>query len=214
MAEPSTRTVIVIPWRHNGEHRRDSLVRVQAWFRSNFPDLPVILADDPSFERFNRAAARNEGVRVAESLGAETVVLCDADTLCDAPALKYAIAECSDGRIHLPYTKCYLLHADETVWLSFTNSTGGVYVFQPATWWRAGGQDTRFEGWGFEDTAFWRQATRRVGPFVRHDGIIECLWHPTDRDPESEEFKANQALYESEYLTWWQRLRIALRWRR
>jgi hypothetical protein len=70
-------------------------------------------------------------------------------------------------------------------------ATGGVLVTRPDAWWKAGGMDERFLGWGFEDAAYRTAADALLGPTVRHEGTIAHLWHPPESNLGSPEHVAN-----------------------
>jgi hypothetical protein len=198
---------VVMPWRGGDPERERHHTAVRSYLRQLLPHA-VHLDADSGHQPFSRDGTRNYGVRLAERHAADVVVLCDADTLVEAAPLHAAINAAPDGVLHLPFTRYRGLSRagtrgftfsgmkdpyahpteDETTW-----STGGVLVIQPAAWWRAGGMDERFQGWGGEDPAFAIAAGAILGPVVRHEGTIHHLWHPATRlrDPS---YAANMAL--------------------
>ncbi|MEV0830878.1 MULTISPECIES: hypothetical protein [Streptosporangiaceae] len=200
------RVAVVIPWRGGQPDRERHHETVRAHLRELLPDAWHIDADS-GHTPFSRAGSRNHGVRLAQDVGADVVVLCDADTLPEAEPLYAAIESAHDGLLHLPYTHfrglspqgtdAYLAGTPahlcvtelETDW-----STGGVLVAQPAAWWRAGGMDERFSSWGFEDSSLRIAADAILGPSVKHEGTIAHLWHPSDIDMSSPAYQANAAL--------------------
>lgn len=180
--------VVVIPWRSSGVDRLRNLRLVLDHLSSVLPEYPVLLSDDPSFEGFSRAGARNAGVMTASRIGARAVVVCDADTLVEASPVRAAVDSCSDGVLHLPFTECHLLNSSGVTSEVVGEATGGVLVLEVESWFAAGGQDTRFVGWGFEDIAFRVSADTLLGPTVRHPGRIKCLHHKSDRNPYSDSY--------------------------
>jgi hypothetical protein len=121
----------------------------------------------------------------------EVVVLNDADTLPDPHALRAAVASAaSSGRVHLPYTAYHWLGPEGSAEFAagvaprdcrheyVHGACSGVYVTTRRTWERHGGQDERFRGWGFEDSA-WFLAHEALlgGPPIRHDGTVYALHH-------------------------------------
>lgn len=205
MAGPVT-VAVVIPWRPGTPERNAHHDTVRAHLRQLLPNA-VHLDADSGHQPFSRAGSRNEGVRRAEAAGVDTVVICDADTLVEAEALHAAIADAKDGRLHLPYTwyrglsrggtMAYLARvplADCEAELEHEWATGGVLVTRPDAWWRAGGMDERFLGWGFEDAAYRTAADALLGPTVRHEGAINHLWHPPESNLGSPEHVANGQL--------------------
>lgn len=196
----------VIPWRGGQPDRERHHETVRAHLRGLLPDAWHIDADS-GHQPFSRAGSRNHGVRLAQDVGAEVVVLCDADTLPEWEPLLAAIeGATSDGLLHLPYdrfrglspngTRLYLkgvpAEACETE-LETTWSTGGVLAITPSSWWRMGGMDERFVGWGMEDTAARVACDALLGPTVKHSGVIHHLWHPSDIDPSNPLYQANLA---------------------
>jgi hypothetical protein len=199
------RVAAVIPWRGGQPDRERHHQTVRAHLRDLLPDAWHIDADS-GHQPFSRAGSRNHGVRLAQDVGAEVVVLCDADTLPEREPLLAAINAAHDGRLHLPYTLFRGLTPNGTrmflggtpgdaceVELETTWSTGGVMVIQPLAWWAMGGMDETFVGWGMEDTAARIACDALLGPTVKHAGTIYHLWHPSEIDPSSPLYQANLA---------------------
>ncbi|MFI6510116.1 galactosyltransferase-related protein [Streptosporangium sp. NPDC050855] len=200
------RVAVVIPWRGGQPDRERHHETVRAHLRTLLPDAWHIDADS-GHTPFSRAGSRNHGVRLAQDVGADVVVLCDADTLPEREPLLAAVESAHDGLLHLPYTHfrglspqgtdaylagtpAYLCATElETDW-----STGGILVIQPSAWWQAGGMDERFQGWGAEDTAARVACDALLGPTAKHEGTIFHLWHPSEIDPSSLLYQANMAL--------------------
>lgn len=188
---PSPNVVVVIPWRGGDPGRERAYEVVSARLAAILPDA-VVIAADSGHDRFNRAASRNLGIRLAQSAGADVTVLCDADTIPEPGPLQEAIERAvRDGCLHTPYTRFLGLteHGTEDylagkpldgceVELDYAFAVGGVFVVTPAAWEQAGGMDERFEAWGAEDVAFRRAADTLLGPTRRHEGVIVHLWHP------------------------------------
>lgn len=185
--------VVAIPWRDRGDQlRRAHHQAIRAWFDRTL-DAPVLDCDGGG--PWSLAGARNAGVRLAADIGADVVVVCDADNHPEAGPLANAIAGCvDDGLVHLPYTE-YVNGS-----FRWAGSVGGIYVTTPDTWWAAGGQDERFRGWGCEDHAFVHaHATLLGAPMPRHPGVLTHLPHraPAERDPRHPDHVAAAALLEA-----------------
>jgi hypothetical protein len=200
------RVAAVIPWRPGSPERNAHHDTVRNHLRDLLPGA-IHLDVDSGHDPFSRAGSRNEGVRKAEEVGADVVVICDADTLVEAAPLHAAIEAATDGRLHLPYTwyrglsrggtMAYLARvrlADCEAELEHEWATGGVLVTRPDAWWKAGGMDERFLAWGFEDAAYRTAADALLGPTVRHEGTIAHLWHPPESNLGSPEHIANGQL--------------------
>src|SRR5690606_5301256 len=141
----------------------------------------------------------------AGNAGAEVVVICDADTICQPGPLREAVTAAADGRLHWPYTTYRVLTERETVkWFNgkydlesglgavHRGAVGGVLVCRVDTYWRLAGQDEQFVGWGMEDTAFAHVAATLVGT-ARHDGYVLHLWHRDTRGIGGPNWRANAA---------------------
>lgn len=203
---PSPNVVVVIPWRGGDPGRERAYEVVSARLAGMLPDA-VVIAADSGHDRFNRAASRNLGVRLAQSAGADVTVLCDADTIPEPGPLAAAIMGAArDGRLHLPYTRFwglteqgardYLSGRDALECgcdLDYAYSAGGVLVVTPGAWDAVGGMDERFEVWGGEDVALKAAADTLLGPTRRHEGMIVHLWHPPARRTGT---PANDAVWE------------------
>lgn len=194
---------VVIPWRPGTPERNAHHEYVHTYLRQLLPDA-VHLDVDSGHTPFSRAGSRNEGVRQAQATGADVVVICDADTLAEPDPLHAAIEAATDGHLHLPYTWYrgmsqrgtldYLAGtpaAECPVDLEHQWATGGILVIQPSAWWKAGGMDERFTGWGMEDAAYRICADTLLGPTVRHNGTITHLWHPPESNLGSPQHVAN-----------------------
>ncbi|MRX43102.1 hypothetical protein [Agromyces kandeliae] len=196
--------LVVIPWRP-APSRIPAFDRVLAWYRAELPEFRVETIDSDD-DVFVLARARNLAVaRLAEP--DDVVVINDADTLPEAAALREAVAEAgASGRVHLPYTTYRWLGPEGTAELEagvpladcshvlVRGACSGVYVTTARTWAAHGGQDERFRGWGFEDSA-WRLAHETMLGMEphRHGGAVYALSH----EPEvraGEQYDRNAAL--------------------
>lgn len=181
------KVAVIILWRDE-ESRRYAFNEVRQWYERNLPDADIILADNGEPE-FHRSGSRNHGVRMASNY--DVCVIADADTLPELDPLLEAIEYCmKSGLVHLPYREYRSLRIDGTKeylrdvplencpHLLVHDACSGVYVTTPETWWRHGGQDEEFRGWGFEDPAWLYAHTTLLGaPPVRHEGRVYSLHH-------------------------------------
>ena len=194
---------IAIPYRGGQVDREVAFAYTRTHLEKQLPGARLIVADTPHVP-FNRSAARNEAVRQA---GAGVVVVCDADSLPERDSLEAAITAAADGVLHLPYTIFQGLTREHTLaallqgaplsgpkpLLQTTNSVGGCFVIEHDAYFAAGGQDEGFIGWGGEDVAFRHACDALLGPTVRHDGVLYGLWHPSEMDRASRQYKTNIA---------------------
>lgn len=186
------RTALVFLYRNDDSGSREEPFKITRDRVSEmYPFDHVLVADDRSYVRFNRSATRNLGVLMAESYGAEKVVLCDADSIPEERALRDAI-QSEDYLLHFPFNEVWemspkAIHniAGGSNLSQLRNraicragpSQGGIWVCRPDVWWLAGGQDSRLRGWGCEDRAMINAAHTLVGQPVFHPGVLMCLYH-------------------------------------
>jgi hypothetical protein len=199
------RVLVAIPWRPQPDR-----VYAHHLTRERYAELlpGVDIVDvDTEHDPFCLAGCRNKGVRLAEDMAADVVVLGDADTLPEREPLLAAIEGAArDGLVHLPYTQYWSLRGDGTAQyrrgvplercnhFEVPGACSGVYVASPATWWAHGGQDERFLGWGAEDAAFWSAHVALLGSEpVRHEGRVYSLTHES-ATKEGPQYTANFAL--------------------
>lgn len=177
-----------IPFRSNNDPSRIYAYGKTLEFLLDSYQWHQIATFDTSHPRFNRAAARNKAVRRFQD--SDVIVLCDADSIPESAPLERAIKEAAvDGLIHYPFDTVHditknstrlvgqrPLHCLKTI-QTYGPSEGGCFVFNPNTWWQAGGMDERLTGWGFEDRVFLITNHTLVGKPKIHTGNLYCLWH-------------------------------------
>jgi len=197
---------VIIPWRPQPS-RLAAFEATSAWYRQNLPGAEIVTVDSGEVP-FNLARCRNVGMADVATPD-EVVVVGDADTIPSLEPLLAAIADAAtSGLVHLPYTRYQWLGAAGTAAyfagapLDTVDATlvvgacSGVYVTTPRTWASHGGQDERFRGWGFEDSAWFAAHTTLLGTQPRrHEGDVYALHHETQLR-EGEQYEANAALRE------------------
>ena len=187
MTLPQSRVTVAMPWRATPS-RIPPYRRVKQFWADM--GLPVIPADSDTNKPFNRAQARNRAVASAPP---GIVIVADADTIPAPQALKEALATVQD-EVVWPFTWCRRIPGDWTGDLESApdldadaedligmgqHAVGGVLVMRTSTWWRLGGMDERFTGWGGEDTAFACAANTLTGT-RRIPGVLTTFDHFMD----------------------------------
>jgi hypothetical protein len=194
---------VCIPWREQPS-RLLPFLAVDAFYSAALPGCAISTADAGG-EEFNRAASRNLAVAQATTT---MVVVADADTIPPEDMLHRAIAAAQvDGRLHFPFDQGVYLDEQETAYLTEgvgdtprrhksepAPHTSGAAVMLKESWWRAGGQDWRFQGWGGEDDAFVHACRAMLGEVIRHPGLALILWHEAVRDVGSDRWQPNSEL--------------------
>lgn len=191
-------TEVFIPWRHHPS-RITALQYATNWWKLHGFQTTLI---DTDHEPFNLAACRNRAVREARS---DVIVIADADTIPEIPALLHAISLASDGHgTVLPYTEYRSLGAtgsrqayagsplEDCAHITIPDACSGVYVTTQAGWDRHLGQDEHFQGWGCEDTAWWITHETLIGEPLRVPGAVYALTHES-QDKTGEPTIANYA---------------------
>lgn len=182
---------VAVPYRPSDPYRKAAWLKVQEHLDRIVPWSNIYVMDS-GHTPFNRAASRNAAV--AES-DADVILLMDADTILYVEGLyDIAVQAKKDGRVHLPYTLFTQFGEDGSVEHRHGDAVGGAVMISREAYNSVNGQDERFQGWGFEDTAFSFATTTLLGPHIRHEGHIECLWHPILWRPEDENYKRNKSL--------------------
>lgn len=195
---------VVIPWRAQPE-RRWGYSKVVSYYRDTFPEFPVF-AVDSNDQYFNLAAARNFGVNYARDNGFDAVIITDADTLPDTPNIPLALEQAvSAPGVVLPYTSYHSLGRDgtrayragtplrEAPHFEVPSACSGIYITTPDTWTSHYGQDIRFRGWGYEDSAWECAHNTLIGPIRRIPGNVYSFHHPS-QEKAGKQFVLNAAL--------------------
>jgi len=183
---------IVIPWRP-APSRLYAFRRVVEWYSRILPAFRLVPLDTGD-DLFSLSRIRNLAVTRA-SKADDVIVISDADTLPEREPLMAAIAAAPrSGRVHLPYTAYHWLGPSGTAqseagraledcdYEIVHDACSGVYVTTRSTWESHGGQDERFRGWGFEDSAWYLAHQTLLGASPqRHEGVVYALHHVVER---------------------------------
>lgn len=186
MTTVEQRVTVVIPW-------RPTPTRVPAYERVTAHLAPLeargwlIRPTDTEHDPFNRAAARNAGIRAAPD---GVVIVHDADILIPHRQLTDAVRDATrTGALVTPYTRVTYTDAKGRPWHITTDAPGGCAVATRTAWATLGGYDDTFTGWGYEDNALAAHAARTIGR-AHIPGDAVHLWH--DPDPRDERTDANR----------------------
>lgn len=177
--------IVCVPWRESPS-RLPAYKRVRRFWEAHGFD--VILGDSDPELPFNLSQARNNAVRRADT---DIVIVADADTLVSIDAVHTAIE--MPEAIVWPFIDYLRISSD---WVDAEDlsavpilhrhprSVGGVYVCDRAEYWRLGGFDERFVGWGYEDNAFALLA-RTFSTAGRVTGVAYSFEHEARRSQPS-----------------------------
>lgn len=187
------KVLVGFPWRATPE-REEVFEFTKDWWADTLPDS-VRTCLDTQHQPFNLNACRNEIVRAAEAYRADVVVICDADVVMSDRLMTRTIVEVAaqSRELHMPFTLQRYLTRDETSALmqshpSFDGLPGsGVgngccYICRPEVWWRFGGADENFIGWGGDDDQIVACASTLVG-LRRYLPVAYSLHHADECRP-------------------------------
>jgi hypothetical protein len=173
---------VCVPWRPSPS-RMKPFRRVIDFYRTNFPDWPIILSDsnDPD-DVFNLAQARNNAVAGART---DVIVINDADTIVSADTIRACVAD--PVGVTWPHSEWRLIPAEyadkpietfphATPLIRYSDGLGGVMVCRRDEYWRLGGQPEEFRGWGCEDCAF-HLVVLALSSFRRMPGVAYSIDH-------------------------------------
>ena len=205
---------VIVPWRTDNGWRQTLWDWNKARWQAFFPEAEIIEADSGQ-EPFSRGESRNRAVSRATN---DLLVIADADTIANPPAITTALELAEKGQWVIPYSedRYYNLNAETThiviqsfrpqatfpepmpgCWDHKITSWAGMIVLHRNAFDAVGGYDKRFKGWGYEDNDFRLALDAIWSPHVRVDGFVAHLWHPVG---ESDAFGqphigANRALH-------------------
>jgi hypothetical protein len=182
------RVVVIVPWRGGEGIREASWGYVRRQWQGH-ADWPIFTGGAQQHGRFNRAKAKNEGVRLAGAW--DVAIMLDADILpIDFAQVDAAIAKSvATGHVVVPFDRYSGLTEQQTYLFLYDDAhplpaerelvpgyVGGCVVVPRAAWNVLGGYDEGFDSWGGEDNAFFAAAATLVG-WNSIPGEVIHLWH-------------------------------------
>jgi hypothetical protein len=203
------RVVLLVPRRQDHGHRDDLWRWVRARWLSTHPRWPIVEGHHDGTGPFNRSRAIN---RAAADAGEwDVAVIGDSDSFVSKRQLVAAVdlarrartitlaynayrylTEPMTRQILAGYRGDWTAGVDETV----RDSCSAMVVVTRDTWWKVGGFDERFVGWGFEDVGFSLACQSLCGPIERVEGDVWHLWHDrTGAAHELPTWQANNSLF-------------------
>lgn len=198
---------VVIPWREQPS-RLNGFNKVVAWYQENLPEANMYFPDR-SGSVWSMSGSRNDGVELAQHDKCEVIIVNDADTIPQIEPLRKAIvAAYMDDLMHNPYTEYRALTEKSVSQIKagvapedcdydvIQGACSGVNVFTPDAWWKLGGNDEKFKGWGYEDTAM-RRAHQVINKsdYVAHPGFVVSFYHDLQPRHGDVNFENNKRLY-------------------
>jgi GT2 family glycosyltransferase len=188
-------TVFLVPRRADNGRRDKIWEWVKNWWSERF-DFPIYEGHHNEGP-FSRSAAVNTAARLAGNW--KTAILLDSDVFVDVGQVKdgLELAKVSETLVH-PFRSHHSLNqggSDQIMngftgswvrWIARTqlDNISACVIVPRKVWDVVGGFDERFQGWGFEDSAFCAAADSYFGNHMRISGELWHLWH--EKSPESD----------------------------
>lgn len=212
------KVAILVPRRNDNGWRDRLWAHCRPIWEQNFPNWPIFEGHhDASEGPFNRSAAVNRAASLADGWmnGWDVALVIDSDTISEPEAVRAAVQRTWEtGVLSVAHDERHMLSRRGTdqvlagtapkdlqgryaVKRTYRDSVSCAIAVRRQEWDAVGGFDTRFEGWGFEDTAF-RVAIETVTDRAMHVEKASCyhLWHETapGADHSSPTFAKNYTL--------------------
>lgn len=176
-----------------GGYRRLNWEYSRARWGRLLPDVPIFEGYDDGDHVFSPARALNRAARWAG--GWESAIYVGADFIVSSRAqVRDAIALSQRKRqFTIAHSRTTMMHEkpsqtvragaepNESMGDTSENPFTGICVVPRRVWDEVDGFDERFEGWGWEDQAFWASCWAMGGGFQRVNGTAYHLWHPRTR---------------------------------
>lgn len=186
-----------MPWRPTPD-RIPIFNKLMAWYKKELPDIQINTVDAGG-DIFNVSASRNKGIIQAIDLGADVVIVSDADTFSNKKSLLLACQGAYRNKsITLPYTRCHLTRRDKfeksgefdpiyTLHAPSLALNGEEQILYPCSsvvvipkevYKEIGGFDENYIGWGIEDQDYHRTYLNRYGKLFDYiDGDVYLVDH-------------------------------------
>jgi len=169
------------------EYRKRDYAYVLNYLQS-LPFGEIITVTGTEDEHYNKSALYQTGAKKAKG---KYLYFRDADCVCDKRALARALNAVAGGKDWAtPTSHVVRLTNDETeTYLNcglvrpsnapYNNQlAGGAFVVTREFWDKTGGFDTRFNGWGGEDSAYSHEIKLAGNGFIPEHEVLIHLWHP------------------------------------
>jgi hypothetical protein len=188
----------IFPYRYDTEKRKDNLLKVVNYYKTNFKDSTFIVSEQGNKQTIqvddfnyifikkdlphNQSKCINDGVKISNK---KIICVVDADIiLLNFYNIYFAVKEIMMNKIDysLPYTECF----DEPNYTLRdawgTKCIGGIFIIDREKFLNVGMNNEMFEGWGREDDERHRRLISKNLKFKRQYGIIVHLEHPDQKD--------------------------------
>lgn len=203
------RVVAVVPYRKTPDREP-----ARRWVREYLDNrADSVHFSDCDGEVFNRSAAINNAVRLADPKPDDVLAIVDADCFITSKRWREgSVTARETGRLVIPHDSICRMTESQSAevlrdrcpnrgpsgkWYRKTRGpkvVSGVIFIRFDSFKKINGFDERFVGWGGEDNAFKIAASEFLGPLIRLDGPLFHFYHTRaeGRNIESEQYEANR----------------------
>jgi predicted glycosyltransferase involved in capsule biosynthesis len=186
---------VIVPFCPDGGRRDQNYYWVTKRIRALLPEAEVIIPLQ-EYLPFSRSATHNYAAKMAKN---DVLLFCDADMVFDIDLIenglkivhdvpwiapmnqKWDITWQSSNQLLSMPVDVKLKDLDLNIsrkWGAERCRAGAMIMITKENYFKMGGFDERFNGWGYEDNAFLLMCEATIGSFVETDNIAYHLWHP------------------------------------
>lgn len=194
---------IIIPFKNANTERERNINFVVSHYKSCLSECEIIVCEQDTNthidnidhhlkfnfdnDSFRKAFLFNQGYNISNN---KCLFFADADCVVNDSVLKNINSYCHllDDHIILPYDGhvCYMNESETQAFISDNSlsctqtrwASGGVIIINSDNFYRVGGFDERFKGWGAEDDAFFNKCLAYKLNVHRASSNMVHLYHP------------------------------------
>ena len=203
---------VIVPFCPDGGRRDINYSWVTKRLRKLLPDAEILVPIQ-EIPPFSRSATHNLAAKMAKN---DVLLFCDADMVFDIDLIENGLEIVHDVPWVAPMNQKWdftwqasneLLNMSPDVELKGLNlhvyrkwgaercRGGAMLMITKENYFKMGGFDERFNGWGYEDNAFMLMAEATIGSYVETPNIAYHLWHPVSMNQYPELTCNNRDLY-------------------
>ncbi|KGP72372.1 galactosyltransferase-related protein [Pontibacillus yanchengensis] len=205
-----SKTSILIPFQSSDPNRKKAFKWLLTYYKKMLPEAEICIGTLHQSTPC-KAKAVNQAAKKASG---DIFVIIDADILCSPTHIQQSIQLLKHYPWVIPYKKVLDINKQSTSSLLETKPTwplslsvktsprfsssilpaGGINILSKKCFYKVGGFDERFIGWGGEDDAFACAMDTLCGKHKRLNNSIYHLWHPTQRATGNSHYNENVLL--------------------
>jgi predicted glycosyltransferase involved in capsule biosynthesis len=203
---------VIVPFCPDGGRRDQNYLWVVNRIKKLIPDCELIVPMQ-EYQPFSRSMTHNMAVKRATK---DVLLFCDADMVFDMDLIENGLEIVNSVPWVAPMNQKWdfgwqasnkLLSMEPNVnissiglpvhkkWGAERCRAGAMLMITKENYYKMGGFDERFNGWGYEDNAFMLTAQSIIGGYVETENIAYHLWHPLGANQHPQLTEKNHVLY-------------------